>query len=161
MNDVYLTYFNSEIGLIKITGSNDGILSLDFSDEKVPVKSSSKRNLPDCMKECLSQLSEYFAGDRKKFDLRLMLNGTEFQKKVWKELTKIPYGKTFSYKESAEKSGNVKAVRAVGNANNKNKIAVIIPCHRVIGSNKKLVGYAGGIWRKEWLINHENVESVK
>lgn len=161
MNEVHSTYFNSEIGMIKITGSEDGIMSLDFTDEKVSVKSSSKRNLPCCMKECLLQLSEYFDGERKKFDLKLVLNGTDFQKKVWNQLSKIPFGKTYSYKEIAEKSGNIKAVRAVGNANNKNKIAVIIPCHRVIGSNKNLVGYAGGIWRKEWLINHEKVESLK
>lgn len=158
MNEVHVTYFNSELGLIKITGNVDGIISLDFSDEKIPGKASQKKKLPGCMKECLTQLSEYFAGDRKKFDLKLNIIGTHFQKKVWEQLIKIPFGKTYSYKEIAEKSGNVKAVRAVGNANNKNKIAVIIPCHRVLGSNNKLVGYAGGIWRKEWLINHEKVE---
>lgn len=157
MNIIHIAYFNTDIGLIKITGSEEGIMTLDFTEEKVSVKTSDEKNLPYCMKECLSQLSEYFDGTRKKFNLKLIINGTDFQKKVWKQLIKIPYGKTYSYKEVAEKNGNIKAVRAVGNANNKNKIAVIIPCHRVIGSNKKLVGYAGGIWRKEWLINHEKM----
>lgn len=99
-----------------------------------------------------NQLKEYFAGTRKKFDVPLNIEGTEFQKKVWNELIKIPYGKTISYKTLSEKLGDVKAIRAVGKANGKNPIAIIIPCHRVIGANGKLTGYASGLHIKEKLL---------
>ncbi len=101
------------------------------------------------------QLSEYFARKRTSFDLPLFVEGTPFQKKVWAELQKIPYGETISYGELARRCGNDKACRAVGMANNKNKIAIIIPCHRVIGSNGKLVGYAGGLDIKSRLLDLE------
>ena len=100
-------------------------------------------------------MNEYFSGERKKFDLPLYFEGTEFQKSVWNELRKIPYGTTVSYKDIAEGINNEKAVRAVGNANNKNKIMIIVPCHRVIGKNGKLVGFAGGLDKKEFLLEHE------
>ncbi|MEO6696171.1 MAG: methylated-DNA--[protein]-cysteine S-methyltransferase [Ignavibacteria bacterium] len=150
---MYKAYFNSQLGIIEITGNTEGIKSLDFTEfENIPVDDD---HLPDCIKECLVQLSQYFEGKRKRFELALIINGTDFQQRVWDRLLNIPYGKTLSYKDIASMSGNIKAVRAVGNANNKNKIAVIIPCHRVIGSNKSLTGYAGGLWRKKWLIDHE------
>lgn len=101
------------------------------------------------------QLKEYFAGTRKKFDIPLDIEGTEFQKKVWKELQKIPYGKTISYKTLSEKIGNVKAIRAAGKANGQNPIPVIIPCHRVIGTDGSLTGYASGIDIKEKLLHLE------
>ena len=102
-----------------------------------------------------NQLKEYFAGTRKKFDVPLDVEGTEFQKRVWKELQKIPYGKTISYKTLSEKLGDVKSIRAVGTANGKNPIAIIIPCHRVIGADGKLIGYAGGLDIKEKLLHLE------
>ncbi|HMS63736.1 MAG TPA: methylated-DNA--[protein]-cysteine S-methyltransferase [Ignavibacteria bacterium] len=155
MKEIYKAYFNSEIGLIEITGSASGIMSLDFKDNVNTGELYSDKDLPGCMKECLKQLSDYFKGERKKFNVQMQIEGTDFQKKVWKKLIEIPFGKTNTYKEIAANTGNANAGRAVGNANNKNKIAIIIPCHRVIGSNNKLTGYAGGLWRKEWLISHE------
>ena len=110
---------------------------------------------------CISQLKEYFAGLRYSFDLMLDPQGTEFQRTVWHELYKIPYGVTISYHELSKRILNEKAVRAVGAANGKNPISIIIPCHRVIGANGKLVGYGGGLWRKKWLLEHEEKYSNK
>jgi methylated-DNA-[protein]-cysteine S-methyltransferase len=126
------------------------LLSVEFVDKK---SSQVKSNF--LIGKVLKQLDQYFKGERKEFDLPLFLGGTPFQNQVWNELQKIPYGETFSYKELAVKLGNEKATRAVGNANGKNLISIIIPCHRVIGSNKKLTGYAGGLDRKKWLLEHE------
>jgi methylated-DNA-[protein]-cysteine S-methyltransferase len=103
----------------------------------------------------MTQLDEYFLGKRKNFDLPLSLHGTTFQLAVWKQLETIPYGKTKTYKDIAIGVGNEKAVRAVGLTNGRNPIAIVVPCHRVIGSNGKMVGYASGVWRKEWLLAHE------
>ncbi|MBN1937224.1 MAG: methylated-DNA--[protein]-cysteine S-methyltransferase [Anaerolineae bacterium] len=103
----------------------------------------------------LVQLDEYFSGVRRVFDLPLGLHGTEFQQRVWRQLLEIPYGQTASYAEVARALGNPQAVRAVGLANGKNPISIIVPCHRVIGSDGNLVGYGGGLWRKEWLLKHE------
>jgi methylated-DNA-[protein]-cysteine S-methyltransferase len=100
-------------------------------------------------------LEEYFKGTRREFDLKLRIEGTDFQRRVWDSLCGIPYGCTASYGEIAAIIGNPKASRAVGNANNRNRIPIIIPCHRVVGCNGKLTGYAGGLWRKEWLLSHE------
>lgn len=111
------------------------------------------------IKEAFKQLSEYFEGIRQDFDLPLNPKGTDFQKKIWCELTKIPYGETKSYKQIAESVGTPKACRAVGAANNKNPISIVIPCHRVIGSNGNLVGYGGGLHRKEFLLNLEQSAS--
>ncbi len=148
-----VTYFDSPIGLIEIQSQNEKIVSLHFVEEK-----RYNENLEQILKEAKLQLKEYFDAKRKVFDLPLKMNGTDFQKKVWKELKKISYGNTLSYKDIATGIGNEKASRAVGNANNKNKIAIIIPCHRVIGSTGKLVGYGSGLWRKKWLLDHEKGE---
>ena len=152
MEHIFKAYYNSPIGYIQILGNEHSIISLDFIDE---INNDEKRN--DLLNTCITELDEYFKGKRRSFSLNLLLNGTDFQKKVWKALINIPYGKTVSYKDIAKAIGNEKSARAVGNANNKNKIAIIVPCHRVIGSNGLLTGYAGGIWRKEWLINHEKM----
>jgi methylated-DNA-[protein]-cysteine S-methyltransferase len=151
MNETYKTYYNSEIGVIEIVGTKTGILSLDFVEKK-PVGNTETHS---CLKECVRQIDEYFKGKRKEFSINLQLEGTDFQKKVWLQLIKIPFGETVSYKDIATSIGNKKSVRAVGNANGKNKIVIIIPCHRVIGSNGNLSGFASGIWRKEWLLKHE------
>ncbi len=156
---MYKAYYKSDIGQVEICGNEEEILTLNFVDETKLY--DTEKILPVVILQCLNQIDEYFKGERKDFELQLKADGTEFQKTVWNELKKIPYGKTLSYKEVAERSGRQKAVRAVGNANNKNKIAIIIPCHRVIGSNKKLTGYAGGLWRKEWLLNHERNMTIK
>jgi len=151
VKETFITYYESPIGLIEITASEEGITSLRFTNCKKRNQRQSKY-LDDCVK----QLDEYFNRKRKTFSLKINLIGTEFQKKVWNELLIIPFGKTVSYKDVAVGIGNHKTVRAVGNANNKNNISIIIPCHRVIGSNGKLVGYGGGLWRKKWLIDFEN-----
>lgn len=143
--------FDSKIGKIKIVGSDIGVEEISLES----AEGVSSKEIPNCLVECKTQLEEYFTGKRKKFDLKLNPKGTDFQKRVWNELLKIPFGKTTSYLKLSKKLGDVKAIRAVGGANGKNKIAIVIPCHRVIGSNGKLVGYAGGLWRKQWLLDHE------
>ena len=149
-------YYSSPIGVIKIEGSNQGIEVVEFIDkyDKIDTEEVIDENTSLALKE----LEEYFNNKRKKFTVKINMEGTEFQKKVWQELLNIPYGKVASYKRIAEIIGNPKAARAVGNANNKNKIAIIIPCHRVIGSNNKLIGYAGGINRKKYLLELENIQ---
>ncbi|MBI5729667.1 MAG: methylated-DNA--[protein]-cysteine S-methyltransferase [Ignavibacteriales bacterium] len=107
------------------------------------------------IEKCVEQLDEYFKGERKIFDLRLEPERTGFQKRVWDELLKIPYGETRSYMEITKLLGDPKAIRAVANANGQNKISIIIPCHRVIGSDGSLTGYGGGLWRKKWFLDHE------
>jgi methylated-DNA-[protein]-cysteine S-methyltransferase len=119
-----------------------------------------KDDMPEALNEACCQLDEYFKGKRQSFDLRLSLKGTEFQRRVWNELMSIPYGKTVTYRDIAIKLGNPHAVRAVGNANGKNPVSIIVPCHRVIGSSGKLTGYAGGLERKAWLLKHEK-ENIK
>ncbi len=143
--------YKSEIGPLEIVGHQNGILTITFVEDE----SGAGRFLPACMKECLRQLDEYFKGKRKKFSVPLLLDGTDFQKAVWRQLQRIPFGQTASYGDVARAVGSPQAFRAVGNANNKNRIPLIIPCHRVIGSDGKLVGFGSGIWRKEWLLDHE------
>lgn len=154
-------YFNSPIGKIRIEEENGYITAVYFVNENID---SNIENgcINDSIASCKEQLQEYFDGIRKKFDLKLkFLNGTEFQKNAWNELRRIPYGKTISYKEMAERINNPKACRAIGNANNKNPICIIIPCHRVIGSNGKMVGYAEGIDKKEFLLKLESENNNK
>lgn len=146
----YTGYIKVSAGIIKIICSEEYVLSVSFSDI---IKENDKGS--EVLDKALKQMNEYFSGERKKFDLPLYFEGTEFQKSVWNELRKIPYGTTVSYKDIAEGIKNEKAVRAVGNANNKNKIMIIVPCHRVIGKNGKLVGFAGGLDKKEFLLEHE------
>jgi AraC family transcriptional regulator of adaptative response/methylated-DNA-[protein]-cysteine methyltransferase len=146
-------------------GDDEGIYLLEFADRRM-LESELKQLekyfnasiLPGTnksIKELKKQLNAYFEGNRKQFDVPLRIFGTEFQKKAWNALLKIPYGKTRSYKMQAEIIGHPKAVRAVGTANGCNRIAIVIPCHRVIGENGKLTGYGGGLWRKQWLLDHE------
>ena len=138
----YYGYYNSPIGILEIITSEDAIISAMFVEE-------SKENTEDTevLREVIKQFDEYFKGIRKDFDIKCQVIGTEFQKKAWNALIEIPYGETRSYKQQAIQIGNEKATRAVGNANSKNLISIIIPCHRVIGSNKSLTGYAGGLNR--------------
>lgn len=144
------TYF-SPIGPICIETDDDQIASVHFCEHEVV----SEHFNPELQNRITEQFDDYFAGYRYDFDLPLKAAGTGFQQKVWHELTDIPYGHQMSYGELALKLGDKNLVRAVGGANSKNPIAIIVPCHRVIGANQKLVGYAGGIWRKKWLLQHE------
>jgi methylated-DNA-[protein]-cysteine S-methyltransferase len=149
--EIHRVYYESPIGTIEIVGTESGVTSLAFAKPK----STRLTPVPHCLKEVLEELEEYFQGRRQEFGQKLILQGTDFQKQVWRELLRIPYGRTISYKDVAAAIGRGRAVRAVGNANRVNNIAIIIPCHRVIGSNGKLVGYGGGLWRKKWLLEHE------
>ena len=149
---MYKKVIDSPVGKIEIVEENEKIIELNIYNEKENniIEKDTKLLL-----ETQKQLKEYFEGKRTKFEIPLNPKGTEFMKKVWKELLKIPYGEVRTYKEIAEKVGNSKASRAVGMANNKNPIPIIIPCHRVIGSNNKLVGYALGLDMKKYLLDLE------
>jgi len=142
----------SPLGYTKITGDVHGISSVIVLDSEIETTDI----IPVFLEDCAFQLQEYFQGIRKNFDLHLNPEGTSFQKQVWKLLEQIPYGKTVSYLDLAKQIGDVKAIRAVANANAKNPLWIIVPCHRVIGSDGSLTGYAGGLHRKEWLLNHES-----
>lgn len=144
--------YDTEIGRIKISEKDEKIIGLVFSDYK---KEDEIEKETDAIRKTYLQLKEYLSGKRKNFDIEIEMIGTEFQKKVWKELLNIPYGETRSYKDIAIAIGNEKACRAVGNANNKNPIAIIVPCHRVVGSNGSMTGYAGGLNIKEKLLKIE------
>ncbi|MFQ5641731.1 MAG: methylated-DNA--[protein]-cysteine S-methyltransferase [bacterium] len=148
---MHTSYYKSPIGYLKVTGSETAIHVLEFLEEtSVP-----DSQIASCLQECFQQLDEYFQGTRKEFSLHLQPQGTEFQKRVWQQLQRISYGQTASYLDIATAIGNKKAVRAVGAANGQNKIPVLIPCHRVIGRDGSLIGFGGGIWRKEFLLRHE------
>ena len=147
----YRAYYKSPLGPIEIVGGRVSILALNFVEDMLP----EDVELTFCVKECLKQVDEYFKRKRKEFFLNLQPRGTEFQKSVWRQLEKIPYGETASYSEIAGAIGKPTACRAVGSANGRNPIALIIPCHRVIGRDGNLTGYGGGLWRKEWLLKHE------
>lgn len=154
---MFYKIYNFEIGRILIVENEDYIIKVEFLDEKnqfINKKYGTEKETL-LIKKTKKELMEYFDGKRKIFDIPIKLNGTDFQVKVWKELLKVPYGKTCTYLDIAKKIENPNASRAVGMANNKNKIQIIIPCHRVIGSNKKLIGYAGGIKVKEKLLKLE------
>lgn len=154
MNNLYYTYYQSPVGLLKIGGTDNYIAELSFVDNKEQVIHG-EPGISEVMHQCTEELIEFFNGKRKKFDIPVHQEGTAFQQKVWGELLNIPFGKTRSYLEVARALGDEKAIRAVAQTNGKNKIAIIIPCHRVIGSDKSLVGYGGGLWRKKWLLQHE------
>ena len=140
------------LGYTKIEGDENGISSITVlnSDENI------SNSIPTNLKDCTLQLKEYFEGSRKIFDLKLNPQGTNFQKSVWNKLPSISYGKTITYLELSKQLGDVKAIRAVANANAKNPLWIVVPCHRVIGTDGSLTGYAGGLHRKQWLLNHES-----
>jgi methylated-DNA-[protein]-cysteine S-methyltransferase len=151
MNPVQRAFLKTPIGFLEITGSEDGIQTLYFLDFRVKV-----HRIPAPLKSGIDQLEEYFSGTRQAFDLKLDLRGTPFQLRVWNELLKIPYGTTISYLELSRRIGDIRALRATGGANGRNPVSVIVPCHRVIGRDGKLVGYRGGLKRKKWLLEHEH-----
>lgn len=151
----YSYNYKSIIGDIFIVADEDNLISILFKSNNI------KNGANKIIKQTIKQLDEYFSGKRTSFNLPINPKGTEFQKKVWKELEKIPYGETCTYKDIALRIGNPNASRAVGNANNKNPISIIVPCHRVIGKNKKLVGYAGGLDKKEKLLTLEKTFKIE
>lgn len=151
MQRKYVGYYKSPIGVLEVISSENELLACEFVKKEKQVDI-----FPQILLDTLKQLKEYFIGTRKEFDLRLKLDGTVFQNTVWKALQKIPYGKTISYKELAQKIERETAIRAVGSANGQNPISIIIPCHRIIGSNGKLRGYGGGIKKKKWLLEFED-----
>jgi methylated-DNA-[protein]-cysteine S-methyltransferase len=141
------------VGPVSIQANDDAVTAVSFhNNDMAPVENGSSHPL---IQKCAAQLQEYFEGKRKIFDLPLQQQGSAFQQNVWTQLLKIDYGKTVSYLELSKRIGDVKAIRAVGTTNGKNQIAIIVPCHRVIGSDGSLTGYAGGLWRKKWLLEHE------
>ncbi len=151
MNDVSRSYYKSPVGCLEISALNDAIISVSFvEDEQIGITSEEQ-----VIHECRKQLDLYFKGQLKEFTLPLIPSGTDFQEKVWNQLLQIPFGAVVSYEHIARKLGDAGLVRAVGMANNKNKIPIIIPCHRVVGKNGEMIGYGGGIWRKKWLLQHE------
>ena len=151
-------YYQTELGIIGIAKSDEKITHLFFDGEKFN-ENGYEKNESSVLKEAGKQLKEYFKGERRDFDLPLAPAGTEFMIKVWKALQTIPYGETRSYKQIAELAGNSKACRAVGMANNRNPIAIIIPCHRVIGASGDLIGYGGGLDKKVFLLDLEKTSN--
>ncbi|MTE26105.1 methylated-DNA--[protein]-cysteine S-methyltransferase [Winogradskyella ouciana] len=145
-------YIETPLGHAKIVGDDDGISSVSILDSKEELVEV----IPEALLDCVTQLKAYFNNELQHFDLKLNPEGTDFQKKVWNQLKTIPYGKTISYLELSKQMGDVKAIRAVAGANGKNPLWIIVPCHRVIGSDGSLTGYAGGLHRKQWLLNHES-----
>ena len=143
-------YYESPIGLIRVTGTPEAIGSIKFVENHRDEPFSNST-----VERAIEQLSEYFAGTRRVFDLPLVMPGTSFQRMVWQQLLKIPFGRTQSYQTIAKSIAHPRAVRAVGAANGKNPISIMVPCHRCIGSDGSLTGYGGGLWRKEWLLRHE------
>jgi len=148
---MFTANYNSPIGLLEIKSGGETISEVLFQEEQ-----TEEENSCDVIKQCKKQLDEYFSKRRKTFDLPLAPNGTSFQKQVWDQLQKIPFAKTISYLQLARELGDEKKIRAAGTANGRNPIPIIIPCHRVIGSDGSLVGYGGGLWRKKWLLEFES-----
>lgn len=151
MMNLYTAYYSSPIGLLKLQCSDKYFKTLVFTDAEGDIENDDHKLLHTAIK----QLEEYFTGKRRQFNLPVNQDGTDFQVKIWNLLSKIPYGKTISYNELSKQHGDIKAIRAVASANGKNNVCIVVPCHRVIGSDQSLVGYAGGIWRKKWLLEHE------
>ncbi|EAR02660.1 methylated-DNA--[protein]-cysteine S-methyltransferase [Maribacter sp. HTCC2170] len=145
-------FIHTPLGITKVEGDENGLTSITVLNSETPISTV----IPESLEDSVYQLQEYFKGDREAFSLTLNPNGTEFQKKVWKALEQIPFGKTVSYLELSKTLGDVKAIRAVAAANGKNPLWIVVPCHRVIGSDGSLTGYAGGLHRKKWLLDHES-----
>lgn len=144
-------FIKTPLGTAKIVGDENGIAVISILEE-----GSISESIPKELQETVTQLQDYFVGKRNDFNIKINPKGTEFQRKVWNELLHIPFGKTISYLDLSKKLGDVKAIRAVASANGKNPLWIVIPCHRVIGTDGSLTGYAGGLWRKKWLLEHEN-----
>ena len=150
---IHTVYYTSPIGTLLLESEDERLTVVSFRDDVTVTETGATRS--PVLKSTIKQLDEYFAGTRKQFDLPLHPAGTAFQQKVWNQLIKIPYSETVTYLHMAKRLGNVKSIRAAASANGKNPIGIIIPCHRVVGADGKLTGYAGGLHRKQWLLEHE------
>ena len=153
MESTFISYLQTPIGELEIITDEKSVLSVSFNDVKCEKTDVNENEISI---KCKQQLQEYFNESRKIFELTLNFNGTDFQNKVWTELQNISIGKTISYLQLAKNLGDAKCIRAAASANGKNPFAIIVPCHRVIGKDGSLTGYAGGLWRKQWLLEHEN-----
>jgi methylated-DNA-[protein]-cysteine S-methyltransferase len=160
MNEIFGARFESPIGTLRIRADSRGVISIDFTED---ADRGTRALVPPAgpahLAECLRQLGEYFEGRRTAFDVPLSLKGTPFQRRVWAALLDIPFGRTSTYGRIAASLGRPQAGRAVGGANHRNPVSIIVPCHRVVGNDGRLVGYGGGLWRKEWLLAHERRHS--
>jgi len=148
---ISIAHYNSPIGKLEITAEDEWIIGLSFKAENKPTATNK------VFTHCISELASYFSGNRKEFTVPYKLVGTKFQKSVWHNLTKIPFGKTITYTELAIRLGDIKCIRAAGTANGRNPIPIIVPCHRVIGKNGDLVGFSGGLDNKKSLLKHEGI----
>lgn len=153
----FTAHYTSPVGQLELRATASALLAILFIDTerrpgpgRIPTEAT-----PDVLLDATQQLTEYFAGTRLYFDLPTAQDGTVFQEKVWAELGRIPYGETISYLELARRLGDEKCIRAAGMANGRNNLSILVPCHRVIGSNGDLIGYGGDLWRKSWLLRHE------
>ena len=156
--EISSTYYQSPLGLLRIGGTDTYISEISFVDhlEEGDIKPASLHGpVTPIVIQFIEELIQYFQGQRRVFEFPIYQDGTDFQQHVWNELAAIPFGKTISYLELSRRLGDTKAIRAAAAANGKNNIAIVVPCHRVIGSKRDLVGYAGGLWRKKWLLDHE------
>ena len=147
-----IAFIKTPLGIAKVKGDKDGLSIVYILDGNKPISDI----IPKVLEDAVYQLQQYFRGERQNFSLKLNPHGTDFQKKVWQYLSEIPFGKTLSYLNLSKRMENVKAIRAVAAANGKNPLWIVIPCHRVIGSDGSLTGYAGGLDRKKWLLDHES-----
>lgn len=152
--NTHTAYIKTPLGITRLVSNENGIAEISVIDDSSEEILSDF--IPEKLQDCANQLHEYFEGTRTEFELPLAPKGTDFQQRVWNALNEIPFGKTYSYLELSKKLGDVKAIRAVAAANGKNPLWIVTPCHRVIGSDGSLTGYAGGLWRKKWLLDHEN-----
>ncbi|WP_299244687.1 methylated-DNA--[protein]-cysteine S-methyltransferase [uncultured Aquimarina sp.] len=146
-------FIKTPLGIASVSGDEDGITKISITED---VGKDLSKEIPKTLKEAVVQLQDYFQGNRSDFSIKMNPSGTDFQKKVWQELSKIPFGKTVSYLDIAKRLGDPKCIRAAASANGKNPLWVVVPCHRIIGSDGSLTGYAGGLWRKKWLLEHES-----
>lgn len=160
MDDVSIAYLETPIGRLEVRGGGHGVQAVHFVSG-ASGRGDRGRACPAPVSACLRQLDEYFRGTRKTFSVALDLRGTDFQMNIWRLLLDIPYGRTASYREIAAAAGNARATRAVGGANHRNPVSIIVPCHRVVGSDGRLTGYGGGLWRKEWLLAHERRRATR
>jgi methylated-DNA-[protein]-cysteine S-methyltransferase len=157
LTELFTTYYRSPVGVLRIAGTEHYISVIGFEDEdQAHNRKPSEGAPPPLLIQAIEELIQYFNGERRHFEFPIHQRGTDFQEKVWNELLNIRYGRTVSYLELSRRLGDTKSIRAAASANGKNNLAIVVPCHRVIGSKNDLVGYGGGLWRKKWLLDHEN-----
>lgn len=152
---VYSAFLQSPVGVLKICTTSNSVTHISFHSNEMGQHFPFPQEAPPVLQQCINELEEYFSGKRQRFEVPVTPSGTPFQQQVWQQLCEIGFGQQRSYAQQAHKLGNIKAIRALASANGKNPVVIIIPCHRVIGSDGSLVGFGGGLWRKKWLLEHE------